>query len=65
MELAYMIRYPHDMIELRYAKRHIKVSTDIQTDVVKLQYRIKNVSIVDYTETWTEWTDVPTVIINE
>ena len=54
-----MIRYPQDMVELRYLK--VKPNNPWHKPEAKLQYRIKNISIVDYTETWSDWRDVPTV----
>lgn len=60
-----MFRYPQDMIQLRFLKRRVNIGLPEKIETTTLQYRIKNISIVDYTETWTEWTDVPTECIDE
>ena len=60
-----MVRYPQDMVQLKYVVRRTLVCPGENIETKTLQYRVKNVSIVDYTETWTEWTDVPTEYIEE
>ena len=57
---ANMIRYPQDMVQLRYLKRRINSGPNARIVSETLQYRVKNISVVDYSETWTEWKDVPT-----
>lgn len=54
-----MIRYPQDMVELRYLK--VKPNNPWHKPEPILQYRIKNISMVDYTESWTDWIEVPIV----
>lgn len=47
------------MVELRYLK--VKPNNPWHKPESILQYRIKNISMVDYTESWTDWIEVPTV----
>lgn len=58
-----MVRYPQNMVELRWVK--IRHSDPIDGNMPTLQYRVKNISMVDYSETWTEWEDVPIEYIDE
>lgn len=60
-----MIRYPQDMVEIRNLVRRKPGTMGERVEVSTLQYRVKNISVVDYTETWTPWTDVPTEYIDE
>lgn len=60
-----VVRYPQDMIQIKYVKRRVNIGPGEKIETTTLQYRVKNVSIVDYSETWTEWTDVPTEYIDE